>query len=692
MHAPSPPSTLGSNPEFIQGLVRLALGLFIIAYMGLGMALDHFSISQAHYLAFAAVILLADIAILASIVRFPALPRRKYAALAFDVSTVAGAMLVTGAGPFSPFYLFYLWIYIGYGTRYGRDALLAATLFSLLSYLLVLRLSPGWEEQFPDPMVQVLVLLVVPLYLNAMAASLRRARYAAEHASQAKGEFLATMSHEIRTPMSAIVGMANLLSKSPLSTEQREYADSLRASANALHELIDDILDLAKIEAGKYGIAAREFNPSAIVQGVALMFTPTASAKNIELVSYVEPDLPRKVIGDGNRLRQVLLNLISNAVKFTERGEVFIRVFAVERSTESVRLRVEVLDTGIGIPDEDLARIFEPFYQSDHTDTRRHGGTGLGTTISRELVLLMGGQIGVMPRPRGGSCFWFELPLACPTGAPSPRRPLHGEVLLLEDNLNSRTTLLDYLRALGLQPQAASDEQDLLERLRPTTALVMLADSNGSGSRVALAEQIRARWPQVRLARLTFLERLGGEAETRFDCQLVKPVALEALHRTLADVRIGTDSPPPVNAPVNALSPGLTPTSQAAPLRILIAEDSDVNARILTAFLEKAGHSVQRAVDGHTALAALTAERWDLVLMDVRMPGMGGIEATRCWRAQEPADRRTPIVALTANAAAETRDSCLAAGMDDFLAKPVSPEKLAELIRRMRTGAAWTIN
>lgn len=671
--------TLRGNTEFIQALVRLAIGGFVAAYIALAMVLDHFAIGRLDYAIFGLGFLVFAAGILVSIIVRPEMPLRRYLIPFVDAAAVGYAMLITGAGPFSPFYLFYVWIYIGYGTRYGQGPLLAATAASLLSYLSVLYLTPDVQARLLDVIVYLTVLLVLPLYLATLIRVLHRAQHTAEQADAVKSEFLATMSHEIRTPMSGIIGMANLLTSSGLNNEQREYVENLRSSANALHELLDDILDLTKIDAGKYRLVAREVNPRSIFQGVALMFTPTASAKGIELVTYVQPELPQKLIADGNRLRQVLLNLVSNAVKFTDTGEVFIRAYATERGPEQLTLRVEVRDSGIGIPEADLANIFEPFYQSDHTDTRRHGGTGLGTTISRDLVSLMGGQIGVSRRAEGGTCFWFELPLPY-VSEPSAASPpaLSGEVVLLEDSPASRETLASYVRALGLRAVIAVSEEDLAACVNADTRCVILADGRDSARRAALAARIRADWPELSLCRLTTLEQLSGTAE-HFNAHLVKPVSLEALRETLSEVLLGETRP--------VRGESAAAVAHGPSLHVLIAEDSDINAKILTAFLERDGHRATRAANGREALAALAAGGIDLVLMDVRMPVLGGVEAARQWRAREMGPDHVPIVALTANATEDTRRLCLEAGMDDFLSKPVSPEQLFRIVRST-SGAA----
>ncbi len=670
-------ASLRGHPELIQALIRVAIAVFTAGYIYVGMRLSYYPTTPAEFAALLFGFLGAALLIALSVPLWPMLPWRPYASMLVDIGSVSGAMLVTHAGPFSPFFLFYLWIYVGYGSRYGRGALLAATGLSLACYLTVLQLDTNWHAHAPDLLVYLAVLLVLPLYLSVLTRALQHARRESERASLAKDDFLATMSHEIRTPMSGIIGMANLLSKSGLSRAQNEYLDNLRNSANALHELIDDVLDLTKIEAGKYRLQERELNPASIVQGIALMYTPTANGKGLELISFVDPALPQKVLADGNRLRQVLLNLVSNAVKFTEHGEVRIQMSATPGADAGqVRLRVDVRDTGIGIPPEALPHIFEPFYQSDRTDTRRHGGTGLGTTISRELVELMGGRMEVESAPGAGAHFWFELPVRVVEAAAQVHCDLPGEVVISEPNPSSRDTLCRYLAALGVR--ARSVPADMLPgALGPETALVILGDAGPGRARTELARHIRALRPGRPICRLTYLEHLESERHaTAFDCHLVKPITLDILHETLREAVLGEQPAPPAETEAQAAA-GAPP-----PLAVLVAEDSDINARILTAFLARDGHNVVRVTNGTQAVASLAEREYDLVFMDVRMPGMGGLEATRRWREREPAGRRVPIVALTANASIDNKSSCLAAGMDEFLTKPVSPQDLTGIVRQ----------
>lgn len=667
-------ASLRGHPELIQAVIRVVITLFTAAYIQVAMRLGYYPTTPLQFWSFLGAFLGAALLIALSVPLRPQLRWRPYASLLVDIGAVTAAMLVTDAGPFSPFFLFYLWIYVGYGSRYGRPALLAATALSLVSYVTVLQLHSGWQAHAPDLPVYLAVLLVLPLYLSLLTRALQRARSESERASLAKNDFLATMSHEIRTPMSGIIGMANLLSRSGLSRDQSEYLDNLRNSANALHELIDDVLDLTKIEAGKYRLEEREINPAAIAQGIALMFTPTANSKGLELISFADPLLPRKVMADGNRLRQVLLNLMSNAVKFTERGEVLLEITARPASGEQVALRVDVRDTGIGIPAHALPHIFDPFYQSDRTDTRRHGGTGLGTTISRELVELMGGRMGVESQAGAGAHFWFELPVRCTEKAVAPEPEFAGSVYVAEPNAGTRRVLLHYLAALGVRTAELGSEAELGR----DTVLVILGDQGPGHAQVERARAIRSRHPHLPICRLTYLEHLEADgASGVFDSHLVKPVTFEGLQATLREAVHGAREEP-------ARVPEAAPQGDAPvpPLRVLVAEDSDINARILTAFLGRDGHSVDRVTNGAEAVASLGEREYDLVFMDVRMPGMSGLEATRRWRAQEASGRRLPIVALTANASVDNRSSCLTAGMDEFLTKPVSPQDLARIVRR----------
>ena len=546
---------------------------------------------------------------------------------------------------------------------------------------------------------------------------LREERDAAIAASRAKSEFLASMSHEIRTPLNGVIGMLELLGRTELDGRQSRFVDLADTSAAALLSVIDDILDLSKIEAGKLELERTAFDLPELLSEVVEMFAPQAAGKGIELASLVPANLPVRVVGDPERLRQVLVNLVGNAIKFTERGAVTLRCRTSRVGPEETRFRVDVEDSGSGIPPAELERLFQPFAQADSSIRRTHGGTGLGLTISRRLASLMGGEITADSTPGRGTTFRLELPLplapapAVPDPTPRPLTPENVRVLAVDDHPLDLELLVALLEPEGFDVDCVDGAEAALAALAGAAAegrpyrLALLDYPPPGTDGEALTRAIRAdrRYDEVDLLVLSSNEQAIGpdaRAKLRIAGSVVKPLRrsrlFDAIDRALGGAPSGRK--PPVATPIGQLgiepaSPLRSAPTDAAerPLRVLVAEDNPVNRAVAEELLLVAGHSVVVAHNGAEALERLaTDDGIELVLMDCRMPIMDGFEATRRLREIEGREgrARVPVIAVTANALKGDRERCLEAGMDDYVAKPIDVERLEEAIRRHAMSVA----
>ena len=677
--------SLWHSQELQSGLVRLAAWLAMALFVGIGGMRGHYDVDWGLYAWLFGVHLVWFLALLVAVIQRPELQLwRTRVAIFADLSAITLLIYISGE-LLAPFYLVYILSFLSQGTRYGRVNLSIASAGSVASYALIATVMGGWQAHAFEVGFILAALVILPLYQDALLRNLQSARQRAEAANAARGEFLATMSHELRTPLAGMLGTARLLRSTELDTEQRRCVDSLCASAETMQALIGDILDLSKIDAGSLELQPEWFDLRRCLLDVCRNLSEQALAKQVELVCCIDMELPEYVFADRVRFEQILYNLVGNAVKFTHAGRVCV---AAERALprpdlDQRHLEIVIADTGIGIPRERLECIFDSYWQAHPQSSRDYGGIGLGTAIAYRLTQAMGGIISADSERDAGTTFRLHLPLLPDGDADRPPQPppeLSGStVLVYEADPESRSSLEAACRRAGMEVFSCSEGVECERQLQASPQggwldLAVIADSPQGIDLEQRAEELRARIrPDLPVLLVGYASRLALYAPAHL------PAVAKPLHAGELWVGMCRALRATACSRQSVAGPRWTGSSVEA-RRVLVVEDDRINRELVETLLQRQGYDVEVVADAASALARLEARAFDVLLVDLRLPGMNGVEFTRRVRRRERADQHVPIIALTASVAVEAREEAVSAGMDGFLVKPVEPHRLENLI------------
>ena len=687
---------LNSRPdsEHEQAAVRIIIQVVLLVYILASGPSTSEAVQDWYFtLTFISLFIILSSSLFISILAWPdKSPVRRIIGIVADVSAFSFGLAITGELG-APWYAVYLWVTFGNGFRYGEKYLYLSGALSVIGFSMVIAFTPYWRENLPLGIGLLVSLIVLPGYAAKLTKRIHQERRRAEAANHAKSEFLARMSHEIRTPLNGIIGTGELLKTCDLNQMEREYVDTIYTSGHTLLRLIEDILDISKIEAGKLEIENTAFDLYALINSTIKMLSPQVNTRKVQLYSHIDPAIPFRVTGDPLHLRQVLINLIGNAIKFTDTGHIELRCTRIREEGTGKVVRFEVIDTGIGIPEEMQEKIFEKFTQADGSTTRRFGGTGLGTTIAKQLVELMGGNIGLKSDPGRGSLFWFELEFQAQKKivTDDEMRSMQAcrvlRITTLDESIETSAT--HSLRGWGVPVDHSPDINDAVGKLkiaakesRPYHLLLFEEASYDQHTIDCIDHILHGR--EYHGTSILLLHNGDRQQLNLMPYAIKKRVQIlqnpldkvhlfNILHAAqVADFEgndIHTvDSSAPVHAP-----------SQTA-LEILVAEDNAINRLVLGRMLQQAGHQYQQVEDGQELLDALETRRYDLVIVDMQMPHLGGLDAFKMFRFAHP-DNTTPFIILTANATIESRKQCEEAGIKWFLTKPVSAQRLYQVIQ-----------
>jgi len=681
------------DSEHEQALLRISILLILLAYFlsAIPENLTHASnwITGATILGAS---ILFSIGLFSAILINPGISvGRRITGIVFDLSAFSYGMAITGELVI-PWYGVYLWVTLGNGFRYGEKYLYLSATLSVLGFGAATVTNPFWLTHQGLAIGLMVTLIVVPSYTATLIRRITEERQRAEKANRAKSEFLARMSHEIRTPLNGIIGTGDLLKTCKLDPEEREYADTIYASSMTLLRLIEDVLDISKIEAGKLTLENTQFDLHALIHSTVRMFATQAESKGLRLTSHIGLDTPYQLQGDPLHLRQILINLVGNAVKFTNKGSIELRCHTLRDEDQNVLIRFEVTDTGIGIADEKQNHIFNSFTQADESTTRQYGGTGLGTAIAKQLVELMGGRIWLQSTPGIGTTFFFDIEFEYQEKVADQldtQSLKESRILRFVEKTRGETDITHHLNSWGVAFHNVYNARDTIRLLineagRHSPYEVLILDRVSVDADIQ--QLLQSLDTELSLHEITVLivqaegqptpvlDTVTGEVYT-----LSAPVDTALLFNALHASHSGQYE----DEGIISLAQHITRNhALQKPLNILIAEDNSTNRMVIGRILERAGHHFKLVNDGLIALDAMEEEEFDVVIVDMNMPGATGIETFKMHRFAHASENPIPFIMLTANATTEARKECEEVGIKHFLTKPISSTRLLEVISK----------